>query len=166
LTEQCIKVSPVRFSKGKMEKRQGRSNTSLSTDPYSSARALRGETVNPGIEMMLYTTHEGQEIWTRVAAPRFRDGNGDVVGAITMIKMELSSGRRCRFTFQDCFGVGQLRSHGCPSLFPEAGNYPTRHHQAFIGYQRSDIKVANASIGVVGVLFYIIPRSATGSRRR
>ena len=56
-----------------MGKRQGRSNTSLSTNPYSSARALRGETVNPGIDMMLYTTDEGQEIWTRVAAPRFRD---------------------------------------------------------------------------------------------
>ena len=163
MTEQCIKVSPVRFSKGKMEKRQGRSNTSLSTNPYSSARALRGETVNPGIDMMLYTTDEGQEIWTRVAAPRFRDGNGDVVGAITMIKMELSSGRRCRFTFQDCFGVGQLRSHGCPSLFPDHAE------RAIIlpdTRPLSDIKVANASIGVVGDLFYIIPRSATGSRRR
>jgi hypothetical protein len=50
-----------------MDKRQGRSNTSLSNVPYSSARALRGETLNSGIEMMLYTTDEGQEIWTRVA---------------------------------------------------------------------------------------------------
>ena len=119
--------------------------------------------MNPGIDMMLYTTDEGQEIWTRVAAPRFRDGNGDVVGAITMIKMELSSGRRCRFTFQDCFGVGQLRSHGCPSLFPDHAE------RAIIlpdTRPLSDIKVANASIGVVGDVFYIIPRSATGSRRR
>lgn len=51
---------------------------------YPGARALRGEDVVPGIEM-LYMQEEAREIWTRVAAVPIRSGNGSVTGAIVIV---------------------------------------------------------------------------------
>jgi PAS domain-containing protein len=55
-------------------------------EPYywPGARALRGETVRPGIRF-IFTTDEGQEILTEVAAAPFRNGKGDLVGAIAVV---------------------------------------------------------------------------------
>lgn len=45
----------------------GRDGTLIPWDEWPSARALRGETVSPGMEF-LFTDGEGTEIWTRVSA--------------------------------------------------------------------------------------------------
>ena len=51
---------------------------------YPGVRALRGERVMPGIEM-LYTDEDGREIWTRVSAMPIRDGDGAVIGHASVI---------------------------------------------------------------------------------
>ena len=51
---------------------------------YPAARALRGERVMPGIEM-LHTDDAGREIWTRVSAMPIRDGDGAVIGHASVI---------------------------------------------------------------------------------
>ncbi|MFD1141205.1 PAS domain S-box protein [Larkinella insperata] len=53
-------------------------------DEYPGARALRGERVVPGIEM-LYTPEEGGPIWTRMAAVPIRDDEGRVMGMVALI---------------------------------------------------------------------------------
>lgn len=54
---------------------------------WPSARALRGETVVPGQEM-LFTGQDGREIWTAVATAPTRDGDGvvSVIGDIDVAK--------------------------------------------------------------------------------
>ena len=56
----------------------------LRTDEFAAARALRGETVVPGIEF-LYTHDDGRQTWTRVAAAPLRDAAGEVVGVFTTV---------------------------------------------------------------------------------
>jgi PAS domain S-box-containing protein len=51
---------------------------------FPSARALLGETVVPGQEM-LHTNDEGREIWTSVATAPTRDEQGRVTGAVSVI---------------------------------------------------------------------------------
>ncbi|MFN8473688.1 MAG: chemotaxis protein CheB [Anaerolineae bacterium] len=51
---------------------------------YPGARALRGETVLPGIEF-LCEQDDGGEIWVRVAAVPIRDEEGRITGAITVV---------------------------------------------------------------------------------
>ncbi|MFD1139881.1 PAS domain S-box protein [Larkinella insperata] len=51
---------------------------------YPGARALRGERVVPGIEM-LYTPEEGDPVWTRVAAVPVWDGDGRSIGQVAII---------------------------------------------------------------------------------
>lgn len=51
---------------------------------WPGSRALRGETVL-GMDFH-YTTEAGEEIWTRVSAAPFRDGDGKVVGVINVIQ--------------------------------------------------------------------------------
>ncbi|WP_448962013.1 PAS domain S-box protein [Larkinella arboricola] len=56
----------------------------LEPEEYPSARALRGERVVPGIEV-LYTPEEGPPIWTRVVAVPIWDGEDRVTGIVVMI---------------------------------------------------------------------------------
>jgi PAS domain S-box-containing protein len=56
---------------------------SVGPDDFPGARALRGESVLPGLEM-LYAQDDGREAWTRVAAVPIRSGNGAIKGAITV----------------------------------------------------------------------------------
>ncbi len=57
----------------------------LDRSQYPGARALRGETVVPGIDF-IFMTPEGDELWIRVSAAPFRlDGKG-IVGAIAVIQ--------------------------------------------------------------------------------
>ncbi|MGG5823495.1 HWE histidine kinase domain-containing protein [Falsiroseomonas sp. HW251] len=51
---------------------------------FSVERALRGETVLPGIEM-IFTEDDGRETWTRVTAVPLRDDSGQVAGAVVVI---------------------------------------------------------------------------------
>ena len=47
------------------------------------ARALRGENVLPGIEM-LYLQEDGTEVWTQVSSVPFRDATGQIIGQISV----------------------------------------------------------------------------------
>lgn len=51
---------------------------------FPGERALNGEVVVPGLEM-LYIDDEGNEVWTRVAAAPIRDEEGNVVQAVSVI---------------------------------------------------------------------------------
>lgn len=51
---------------------------------WPSARALRGESVTPGVRFN-YTTDEGYQVATRVAAIPVRDASGKIAGAVAMI---------------------------------------------------------------------------------
>lgn len=48
---------------------------------FPGARALRGETVTPGMQL-LYLDDDGQEIWTEVRSAPLRDGEGGIAGAL------------------------------------------------------------------------------------
>jgi signal transduction histidine kinase len=52
---------------------------------WPGKRALRGETVMPGIEM-LYTDTAGHEHWVRVSAAPLRDADGDVIGGCAVVQ--------------------------------------------------------------------------------
>lgn len=57
---------------------------SLAIDDFPGARALRGESVVPGQEM-LFMNEDGREIWTSVATAPTRDERGRVTGAVSII---------------------------------------------------------------------------------
>ncbi|CAO3435407.1 PAS domain S-box protein [Azospirillum doebereinerae] len=56
----------------------------IAQQDYPSARALRGEPVIPGQEM-LYTHPDGRELWTNVATAPTRDDTGRVTGCVSVI---------------------------------------------------------------------------------
>ena len=57
----------------------------LDPSEWPSARALRGESVSPGVEM-LYASEEGKQIWTRVLSVPFRDQAEEIAGVIVVIQ--------------------------------------------------------------------------------
>ncbi|HET9528156.1 MAG TPA: ATP-binding protein [Pyrinomonadaceae bacterium] len=57
----------------------------LDPSEWPSARALRGESVSPGIEM-LYTSEDGKQIWTRVLGVPFRDQADELAGVIVVVQ--------------------------------------------------------------------------------
>lgn len=57
----------------------------LDPSEWPSARALRGESVSPGCEM-LYTGTEGRQIWTRVLSVPFRDQADELSGVIVVVQ--------------------------------------------------------------------------------
>ncbi|HEX2270447.1 MAG TPA: ATP-binding protein, partial [Pyrinomonadaceae bacterium] len=57
----------------------------LEPSEWPSARALRGESVTPGTEM-LYTSADGKQIWTRVLCVPFRDQSDELDGVIVVIE--------------------------------------------------------------------------------
>lgn len=57
----------------------------LEPDQWPGARALRGETVLPGIEM-LFVDDDGRETWTLVSTTPMRDAGGAVAGAIAVVQ--------------------------------------------------------------------------------
>jgi PAS domain S-box-containing protein len=56
----------------------------LARQDFPGARALRGETVVPGIEM-LYTEDDGNQVWTRVAAVPIKDEEGVIIGYVAVV---------------------------------------------------------------------------------
>ena len=56
----------------------------LPPDAFPAARALRGETVDPGVEF-LHRHHDGRETWTRVAAAPMRDERGEITGVFVVV---------------------------------------------------------------------------------
>jgi signal transduction histidine kinase/CheY-like chemotaxis protein/PAS domain-containing protein len=57
----------------------------LDPSEWPSARALRGESVSPGIEM-LHTSDNGKQIWTRVLSVPFRDQFDEIAGVIVVVE--------------------------------------------------------------------------------
>jgi PAS domain S-box-containing protein len=57
----------------------------LSLSQYPSARALRGETVTPGLDFM-HVGDDGRETWFRCSAALFRDEAGEIVGAVLILQ--------------------------------------------------------------------------------
>ena len=57
----------------------------LDPSEWPSARALRGESVSPGCEM-LYTAADGKQIWTRVLSVPFRNEADEVSGVIVVVQ--------------------------------------------------------------------------------
>ncbi|HKR23001.1 MAG TPA: PAS domain S-box protein, partial [Pyrinomonadaceae bacterium] len=57
----------------------------LDPSEWPSARALKGESVTPGTEM-LYTADDGKQIWTRVLCVPFRDQSDEVDGVIVVVQ--------------------------------------------------------------------------------
>ncbi|MET0744843.1 MAG: PAS domain-containing protein [Microvirga sp.] len=57
----------------------------LSPDKYPGTRALRGETVTPGIDF-IFTYPDGREAWTNISAAPFRNAAEEIVGAILVIQ--------------------------------------------------------------------------------
>jgi PAS domain-containing protein len=57
----------------------------LSLSQYPSARALRGETVTPGLDFM-HVGDDGRETWFRCSAAPFRDEAGEIVGAVLILQ--------------------------------------------------------------------------------
>src|SRR5215213_1641034 len=57
----------------------------LDPSEWPSARALRGESVSPGCEM-LYTATDGKQIWTRVVSVPFRHQADEFSGVIVVVQ--------------------------------------------------------------------------------
>ena len=70
-------------------------------DPHDfpSARALRGETVVPGQEMLL-RDDDGREVWTQVAAVPVRDTNRRITGIATVIS-DIDARKRAETALRD-----------------------------------------------------------------
>lgn len=56
----------------------------IAPSDYAAMRALRGETVDPGMEL-LFTDDDGRESWTRVAAAPLHDAEGRINGALSIV---------------------------------------------------------------------------------
>lgn len=56
----------------------------LAPDDYPAIRALRGDTVLPGVEFC-HVAEDGGQVWTRVAAVPLRDEQGAVTGAVAVV---------------------------------------------------------------------------------
>lgn len=57
----------------------------LEASQYPSARALKGETVAPGVDF-IRTYEGGRDVWTRVTAAPFYDQAGTVIGAVSIVQ--------------------------------------------------------------------------------
>jgi PAS domain S-box-containing protein len=56
----------------------------LTPPEYPGARALRGETVVPGVDF-IHTSDAGRETWIRGSAAPFRNGSGEIEGAVVIL---------------------------------------------------------------------------------
>ncbi len=78
----------------------------LEPSDWPGARALRGESVSPGNEM-LYTAPDGKQIWTRVLSVPFRDQAGEVSGIIAVVQ-NIDEQRRAENRLEIIFRVSEL----------------------------------------------------------
>ena len=75
-------LDPVRRARWRGWDEEGRL---LDPSEWPSARAMRGESVSPGYEM-LYTAEDGRQIWTRVLSVPFRDQTDELAGVIVVVQ--------------------------------------------------------------------------------
>ena len=78
----------------------------LDPSEWPSARALRGESVSPGCEM-LYNGADGKQIWTRVLSVPFRDQADEVSGVIVVVQ-DIDEQRRAENRLEVLVRVSEL----------------------------------------------------------
>jgi signal transduction histidine kinase/CheY-like chemotaxis protein/PAS domain-containing protein len=99
----------------------------LDPSEWPSAKAMRGESVSPGSEM-LYTTENGKEIWTRVLSVPFRDQADEVAGVIVVIQ-DIDEQRRAEKRLDVLVRVSELiRTLHDPSELSNAVAATVRAH--------------------------------------
>lgn len=86
----------------------------LQPDQYPGARALRGESVLPGQEM-LYTDEDGRETWTRIANVPTRNPRGQVTGMVTVMT-DISESKAIEEALRESEGRLQTLIEGIPQL--------------------------------------------------
>lgn len=57
----------------------------LPPSQYPGARALHGETVSPGLDL-IHTADDGPETWIRCSAAPFRNETGEIVGGVSILQ--------------------------------------------------------------------------------
>jgi PAS domain S-box-containing protein len=92
-------------------------------DEWPGARALRGQTVSPGMEMS-YTADDGREIWTRASSAPLRDGAGEIIGAIAVIE-DVDERKRAEEALRESEGRFRNMADNAPVMIwvtePDAG---------------------------------------------
>jgi PAS domain-containing protein len=78
----------------------------LDPSEWPGARALRGESVSPGCEM-LYTGDDGKQIWTRIVSVPFRDQEGEVSGVVLVVQ-DIDEQRRTENRLDVLFHISEL----------------------------------------------------------
>src|SRR5215213_5968494 len=78
----------------------------LDPSEWPSARALRGQSVSPGCEM-LYTGADGKQIWTRVLSVPFRDQADELSGVIVVVQ-DIDEQRRAENRLEVLVRVSEL----------------------------------------------------------
>ncbi len=78
----------------------------LEPSEWPSARAMRGESVSPGVEM-LYTSADGKQIWTRVLSVPFRDQRDELAGVIVVVQ-DIDEQRRAENRLEVLVRVSEL----------------------------------------------------------
>jgi PAS domain-containing protein len=76
-----VSRDPARISRWMAKHRDGRR---VEPAEFPGERAMRGESVLPGMEM-LYRQDDGEEVWTRVASKPILDSEGRVTAAVAMV---------------------------------------------------------------------------------
>ena len=108
--ERLAPLDPVFGSRWRAWDDEGRL---LDAAEWPSARALRGESVSPGVEM-LYTAADGKQIWTRVLSVPFRDQADELSGVIVVVQ-DIDEQRRAENRLDVIFRVSELiRTHDDP----------------------------------------------------
>ena len=86
LSVTSLRLRPLaRFFKKTVRRWAKTFGQSLSPSDYPTARALRGETVIPGIDF-IFTFPDGREAWTRVSAASFRNAAQECLGAVFVVQ--------------------------------------------------------------------------------
>lgn len=80
-TDQVPSADPINVVRWQAWQSDG---TPLGRESFPAARALRGDTVVPGVEF-LYTHNDGRRTWTRVAAAPLRDAEGAITGVFSVV---------------------------------------------------------------------------------
>lgn len=86
----------------------------LAPENFPGARALRGESVLPGQEM-LFVHDDGHEVWTSVAAVPTRDEERRITGFVTVIA-DISESKAVEAALRESEGRLQTIMHGIPQL--------------------------------------------------
>lgn len=69
-------------------------------DEFPGARALRGERVIPGIEM-LFLQDDGSEIWTQVASAPVTDAGGHSTGEVMVVVTDIDAMKRAEAALRE-----------------------------------------------------------------